>query len=184
MTTDIEKAAAQLARLRAQAEKAAGPLAAAEDALRSAKEAEATRRAERAAEYNRDFAATWRTRAESISDSGDTAKEAFLTALADEPWFAAYVEYRAARYKRGHVLTEAQRAQTALGEVVTVPEQRWYGAMLLEDIVSHAETEMGSVAGQAPGFAIRSTNARLLALGGSVGCASREVGTRLSKYFK
>ncbi|RSS53161.1 hypothetical protein EF909_27015 [Streptomyces sp. WAC01280] len=33
---------------------------------------------------------------------------------------------------RGHVLTEAQRAQTAPGEVVTVPEQRWYAVILLE----------------------------------------------------
>ncbi|MFJ6054245.1 hypothetical protein [Streptomyces sp. NPDC092307] len=148
MTMDIEKAAAQLARLRAQAEKAAGPLAAAEDALRCAEEAEATRRAERAAEYNREFAATWRTRADAVVDSGDAAQETFLTALTAEPWFAAYVEYRAARYKRGHVLTEAQRAQTALGEVVTVPEQRWYGAMLLEDIVSHAEREAAQVAAE------------------------------------
>ncbi|WP_405708026.1 hypothetical protein OG264_10375 [Streptomyces xanthophaeus] len=148
MTTEIEQAAAQVAKLRAQAEKAAGPLAAAEAALRSAEEAETTRRANRAAEYNRDFAATWRTRAESAADSGDEAKEAFLATLAAEPWFAAYVEYRAARYKRGHVLTEAQRAQSALGEVSTVPEQRWYGATLLEDIVTLVEKEAGKAAAE------------------------------------
>ncbi|QNE75641.1 hypothetical protein [Streptomyces finlayi] len=139
MTTDIQKAAERVAKLRAQAEKASAPLADAEAQLRAAQEAESARRAERAAEYNREVVETWRERADDATNSGDTARETFLAALSAEPWFAAYVEYRAARHKRGHVLTEAQRAQTALGEVQTVPEQRWYDAMLLEDMVSHAD---------------------------------------------
>ncbi|WHM36238.1 hypothetical protein [Streptomyces sp. BPTC-684] len=139
MATEIEKAAAQVAKLRAQAEKVSGPLADAEAQLRAAEEAETARRAERAEEYNREFAETWRGRADEAAHSGDAARERFVEALSAEPWFAAYVEYRAARYKRGHVLTEAQRAQSALGEYVTVPEQRWYDAQLLDEIVKAVE---------------------------------------------
>lgn len=139
MSTDIEKAAAQVAKLRAQAEKVAGPLADAEALLRAAEESETDRRSERATEYNREVVATWRERAADSAAAGDAARERFLDALSDEPWFAAYVEYRAARHKRGHVVTEAQRAQSALGEVSTIPEQRWYDARLLEEIVTHAD---------------------------------------------
>ncbi|MGW2588532.1 hypothetical protein ACWCYZ_46190 [Streptomyces virginiae] len=139
MSAEIEKAAAQVAKLRAQAEKVSGPLADAEALLRAAEEAETTRRTERAMDYNREVAATWRERAEAAANSGDAARDRFFDALSDEPWFAAYVEYRSARHKRGHVLTEAQRAQSALGEVSTIPDQRWYDAGLLEDIVSHAD---------------------------------------------
>lgn len=139
MATEIEKAAAQVEKLRAQAEKLSGPIAEAEAKLREAEEAESTRRAERAEVYNRKFAKTWPEQAEEAANSGDAARKRFFEALTAEPWFAAYVEYRAARYRRGHVLTEAQRAQTALSEDVTVPEQRWYDARLLEDLVSHAD---------------------------------------------
>ncbi|WP_338499293.1 hypothetical protein [Streptomyces sp. SJL17-4] len=148
MTTEIEKAAERVARLRAQAEKVSGPLADAEVQLRAAEEAEAARRADRAEEYNREFAGTWQARAEDAANSGDAARERFFEALSAEPWFAAYVEYRAARYKRGHVLTEAQRAQRALGEAVTAPEQRWYGAQILDEIVSAVESQAGEIGAQ------------------------------------
>ncbi|MCX5203906.1 hypothetical protein OG897_20915 [Streptomyces sp. NBC_00237] len=145
MATEIEKAAERVAKLRAQAEKVSAPLADAEAQLRAAHEAELVRRAERAAVYNRQVVETWRERADAAAHSGDTARETFLEALAVEPWFAAYVEYRAARHKRGHVLTEAQRAETALGEVPTVPEQRWYDARMLEEIVSHADSKAAAL---------------------------------------
>ncbi|WP_327413286.1 hypothetical protein [Streptomyces sp. NBC_01233] len=146
MSTEIEKAAAQVAKLRAQAEKVSGPLADAEALLQAAEESESARRAERATDYNREVVATYRERAEGAASSGHAARERFLAALSAEPWFAAYVEYRAARHKRGHVLTEAQRAQSALGEVSTVPEQRWYDARLLEDIVSNADKKAEELA--------------------------------------
>ncbi|MCM1968638.1 hypothetical protein [Streptomyces sp. G1] len=139
MSAEIEKAAAQVAKLRAQAEKVSGPLADAEALLQAAQESESARRAERAMDYNREVVATYRERAEDIVTAGDAARERFFEALNSEPWFAAYVEYRSSRHKRGHVLTEAQWAQSALGEVSTIPEQRWYDARLLEDIVSHAD---------------------------------------------
>ncbi|MER7123556.1 hypothetical protein ACFQL8_28290 [Streptomyces goshikiensis] len=146
MSTEIEKVAAQVAKLRAQAEKVSGPLADAEAMLKAAEDAEAVRRAERTTDYNRRVVETWRERADTAARSGDAARERFLDALAVESWFAAYVQYRAARHKRGHVLTEAQRAQSALGEVCTVPEQRWYDARLLEDIVSHAAKKASELA--------------------------------------
>ncbi|MEV8332597.1 hypothetical protein OG275_31140 [Streptomyces niveus] len=52
MTTEIEKAAERVAKLRAQAEKLSGPLADAQAQLQDAQEAELVRRAERSAEYN------------------------------------------------------------------------------------------------------------------------------------
>lgn len=141
MATEIEKAAAQVAKLRAQADKVSGPLAVAEAQLQAAREAEAARRAGRAEEYNREFVETWRERADEAAHSGDAARDRFVEALSAEPWFAAYVEYRAARYKRGHVMTEAEQSQRALGEEVTVPQQRWYDAQILEEILNQVEVQ-------------------------------------------
>lgn len=141
MATEIEKAAERVAKLRAQADKLSGPLADAQAQLQDAQDIEAARRAKRAASYNRRVATSWMERARIAADSGDDAHERFTELLSQEPWFAAYVEFRAARYKRGHVVTEAQRAQTALGEPVTAPEQRWYGAEILEDMVKEVEKQ-------------------------------------------
>uniref|UniRef100_A0AAU2V7L5 Uncharacterized protein n=1 Tax=Streptomyces sp. NBC_00003 TaxID=2903608 RepID=A0AAU2V7L5_9ACTN len=148
MATEIEKAAERVAKLRAQAEKVSAPLADAEAQLRAAEEAETARRVERAEEYNREFAETWRDQADDAANSGDTARETFIATLSAEPWFAAYVEYRAARYKRGHVITEAQRAQRALGEPVTAPEQRWYDAQILDEIVNAVERQAAQLGAQ------------------------------------
>ncbi|MFI8510431.1 hypothetical protein ACIGHB_04790 [Streptomyces sp. NPDC085460] len=145
MATEIEKAAERVAKLRAQAEKLSGPLADAQAQLDAAREAETARRNEREGEYNRNVVATWRDRADEAANSGDDAHARFLDALSAEPWFAAYVEYRSARYKRGHVLTEAQRAQTALREVVTVPEQRWYDAEILDEIQRAVEKQAAAL---------------------------------------
>ncbi|MFF9015752.1 hypothetical protein ACF09C_22655 [Streptomyces sp. NPDC014870] len=145
MADEIEKAAERVAKLRAQAEKLSGPLADAQAQLAAAREVEAVRRTEREATYNRNVVATWRDRADEAAHSGDDAHARFVKALSAEPWFAAYVEYRSARYKRGHVLTEAQRAQTALGEVVTVPEQRWYDAAILDEIQRAVESQAAAL---------------------------------------
>ncbi|EXU87850.1 hypothetical protein [Streptomyces noursei] len=139
MATEIEKAAERVAKLRAQAEKVSGPLVEAEAQLQAAEEAEAARRAERAEDYNREFVDSWRERADSVVASGDEFYDKFAEAISAEPWFQAYAEYRAARHKRGHVLTEAQRAQRALGETVTVPEPRWFAAEVVEDIAKLVE---------------------------------------------
>ncbi|MFF9341567.1 hypothetical protein ACF1CG_17725 [Streptomyces sp. NPDC014773] len=147
-TNEIEKAAERLAKLRAQAEKLSAPLADAQAQLEAAQEAEAARRAERGAVYDREFADTWQTRAEEAAHSGDDAQERFIEALSAEPWFAAYVEFRAARYRRGHVLTEAQRAQRSIGEPNTVPEQRWYDAQILDDIQRAVEEQAAEIGAQ------------------------------------
>lgn len=142
---EIEKAAERVAKLKDQAQKLSAPLADAQAQLEAAQEAEAARRADRAAVYNREVVKTWHERADEAAHSGDAARERFYEALSAEPWFAAYVEFRAARHKRRHVLDEAQRAQTALCQPVTVPEQRWYGPTLLEDIVSHADKKASEI---------------------------------------
>ncbi|MEU6295758.1 hypothetical protein [Streptomyces erythrochromogenes] len=145
---ELKRAAERVAKLKAQAEKLSAPLADAQAQLQAAQEAEAIRRAERAEVYDREFSQTWPARAQDAANSGDAARERFFEALHAEPWFAAYVEYRAARYKRGHVLTEAQRAQRALGEVVTVPEQRWYDAEIVDEIVRAVENQAGKIGAQ------------------------------------
>ncbi|MET9950772.1 hypothetical protein ABZ135_04380 [Streptomyces sp. NPDC006339] len=148
MATEIEKAAERVAKLRAQAEKLSGPLAEAQAQLNAAQEAEAARRKERESAYNREVSATWRKRADEAANSGEDAHARFMEALSAEPWFAAYVEYRSARYKRGHVITEAQRAQRALGEVVTVPEQRWHDAEILDEIQRAVENQAAALGAQ------------------------------------
>ncbi|MFD4532057.1 hypothetical protein ACFWNL_06265 [Kitasatospora sp. NPDC058397] len=146
MSAEIEKATERVAKLRAQIDKVSGPLADAEAQLRAAEDAEKARRAEREIEYSREFAGNWPERASEAANSGDDARQRFYDALSAEPWFAAYVEYRAARHKREYVLTEAQRAQRTIGEVVTVPEQRYYAAQILEEIVDRLEKESAQLA--------------------------------------
>ncbi|WP_203631775.1 hypothetical protein [Streptomyces halstedii] len=107
--------------------------------MEAAQEAEATRRAERGAVYDREFVDTWQDRANSAAHSGDDAHARFFELLSAEPWFAANIELRAARHKRRHVLDEAQRAQRAVQEVETVPEQRFYAIAILDAIESHAK---------------------------------------------
>ncbi|MFF4282422.1 hypothetical protein [Streptomyces kronopolitis] len=147
-TNEIQKAAERVAKLQAQAEKISTPLADAQAELEAAQDAEAARKAERGAVYDREFARTWRGRADEAANSGDDAHKRFYELLTAEPWFAAYVEYRAARHKRRHVLDEAQRAQRAIGEEVTVPEQRWYAAMILEDVQSEVEKRSAELGAQ------------------------------------
>ncbi len=98
MTNDVEKAADRVAELRAQIDKVSGPPASAEVQLRAAEEAETARRTAREVDYSRQFAQTWRDQADEAANSGDEARERFFEALAAEPWFAAHVEYRTARY--------------------------------------------------------------------------------------
>ncbi|MFJ3934699.1 hypothetical protein [Streptomyces sp. NPDC090029] len=148
MATEIEKAAERVAKLRAQADKLSGPLADAQAQLEAAQEAEAARRAERAADYDRQFVKNWMERADEAAHSGDDAHARFVEALSAEPWFAAYVEYRAARYRRMHVLTAAQSAQTALGDVVTVPEPRLYDAQILDEIRRAIEQQASALGAQ------------------------------------
>ncbi|WP_239085274.1 hypothetical protein [Streptomyces halstedii] len=58
------------------------------------------------------------------------------------------MEFRAARYRRGHVLNEAQRAQRSIGEPITVPEQRWYDAQILDTIQRAVEKQAAELGAQ------------------------------------
>ncbi|MGW4804124.1 hypothetical protein [Kitasatospora sp. NPDC004272] len=139
MNNDITRAADKLAKLRAQADKLAAPLADAEAALTAAQEVEQARRAERGAAYDREFVKTWREQADAHSARGRELHAEFLELLAAEPWFKAYVAHRAERHKREKILTAAQNAQTRLGQVVTVPAHRWYDLRFLEDLTSEVD---------------------------------------------
>ncbi|MEU3562312.1 hypothetical protein [Kitasatospora sp. NPDC006786] len=136
MSNDVTRAADKVAKLRAQADKFAAPLAEAEAALAAAQGAEQARRAERAAEYDRAFVKTWMEQADERSEQGKTLHAEFLELLSAEPWFQAYVAHRAERYKREKILIAAQNAQSHLGIVRTVPEPRRYDVRIIEDIAN------------------------------------------------
>ncbi|MFD8479067.1 hypothetical protein [Kitasatospora sp. NPDC059673] len=145
MNTDVSTAADKLAKLRAQADRLAGPMAHAEAALVVAQEVEQARRADRAAEYDRTFLKTWMAQAAERSDRGNELHAEFLELLSAEPWFQAYVAHRAERYKREKILTAAQSAQAHLGEARTVPEQRWYDLRIIEDITSAVDDAAAAI---------------------------------------
>ncbi|MFB8169993.1 hypothetical protein ACFC60_18790 [Kitasatospora purpeofusca] len=139
MNPDVSKAADKLAKLRAQSDKFAAPLAEAEAALAVAQEVETARQAERAAEYDRAFAASWRERAQQASDADKANRERFVELLAEEPWFMAYMASRAERYKREKIMHAAQRAQSATGQNLTVPDPRMYDLRLVDDLIETTE---------------------------------------------
>ncbi len=145
MNPDVSKAAEKLAKLRAQADKYATPLAEAQVALEAAQEAEAARQAERAAEYDRATVRAWRDDAAEASAAGNELHSRFKELLAEEPWFVAYVAHRAERYKREKIIHAAQRAQSALGDAPTIAEQRWYDLRIVEDIISEAEAQAAEI---------------------------------------
>jgi chromosome segregation ATPase len=148
MSSEINKAAEKLAKLQAQAEKYSGPLAEAQAALETARKAEAERQAERRKQYSRDYLKTYRERADAVVEEGNAEYEKFKELISAEPWFVAFAKYRAARDKRRHILDSAQRAQNVLGEVITVPESRWYESTLINDLVSLADKLAGEFGGE------------------------------------
>ncbi|GGW18660.1 hypothetical protein GCM10018980_58460 [Streptomyces capoamus] len=138
--TDAKLQKAREAALKAQRELEALEAAEAEKAARLAAE-----RDERARDYDRRTVGNWRADEEENRKAEGEALEHFLTLVSDEPWFAAFVEYRAYRYKRGHILTAAQNAQTQLGESVTVPENQLYDSSLIGDLVALADRKAAEV---------------------------------------
>ncbi|MCT9108309.1 hypothetical protein N4G69_22190 [Streptomyces mirabilis] len=137
---------AKLQRARAAAEKAAQELAALE-AEESAKAAQiAAERAAREIEYAHRVKETWRAEEEQNSEAEKAARARFYELVAEEPWFVAFAEYRAHRFKRGHILNTAQGAQSRLGETVTVPENRIYDATIMDDVINAAEQRAREIA--------------------------------------
>ncbi|GAA2799034.1 hypothetical protein GCM10010441_25080 [Kitasatospora paracochleata] len=113
MSTDVSKAADTVAKLRAQADKFAAPLAEAEAALAVAQDTQQARCAERAAEHDQEFLTTWSTQAADRSARGNELHTEFLELLSAEQWLRAYVAHRAERYKREKVIIAAQNAQAS-----------------------------------------------------------------------
>ncbi|NEA44522.1 hypothetical protein [Streptomyces sp. SID11385] len=139
MNNDIQKAAERVAKLRAQADKLSAPLDDALAQLEKAERAEEDRRALRAENYDTRVAATYKDRLQEMTESAHAARERFFEALSGEPWFAGYVEYRSARHKREYILSEARAAQRNLGQVCTVPDQRWTDNRFADDLLEHLE---------------------------------------------
>lgn len=154
MSTDITKAAEKLAKLRAQAEKVAGPLAEAEDQLRAAEQAEATRQAERGLEFDRRRLDTYETESDTLMVTDEDHRAHLRALLMDEPWFMAIVEFRASRFKRAEIHDAARSAAHRLGEDVRVPDVPWRDSRFLEFIVDESDRlarEMGQEFAQARG---------------------------------
>ncbi|CAL9571050.1 hypothetical protein SUDANB171_04818 [Streptomyces sp. enrichment culture] len=139
MNNEIQKAAERVAKLRAQADKLSGPIDDALAQLEKAERAEEDRRAVRAENYDTRVVATYKDRLQDMTESAHAARERFFEALSGEPWFAAYVEYRSARHKREHILSEATAAQRNLGQVCTVPDQRWTDNRFADDLLEYLE---------------------------------------------
>ncbi|MFI0982468.1 hypothetical protein ACH4SP_36355 [Streptomyces sp. NPDC021093] len=113
--TNLETLAAKVAKLRASAEKSASPLAAAEAELHAAQEAEAARQDERSKAYDARVFDNRYQDAESVRRSGTGPQERFRELLGAEPWFQAWAQMRAARYRAWDVSVEAQNAAVNTG---------------------------------------------------------------------
>ncbi|NGO06743.1 hypothetical protein G5C60_03450 [Streptomyces sp. HC44] len=100
--TDAKALRAKVEKLRAEAEKKANPLAQAEAALAEAETQLARQREERAQEFEQRTANTWQAEAQRLHTEHRHAMRRFTELLAEEPWFAAFLEARAARWKHIH----------------------------------------------------------------------------------
>lgn len=140
MNSDISRAAQKVPRLKEQAEKLSAPPADAEAELRAAEEAEAARRHERRAVYERQTLDTWREEAAKTAEAAREPMLRFRELLAQEPWAIAWAEARAARFNRQKIHTEAQNAAAFLGEDMSpIPELRWVDPSLMDDVLSVVE---------------------------------------------
>ncbi|MET7976715.1 hypothetical protein ABZW44_27455 [Streptomyces mirabilis] len=139
--TDVKLQKAREAHAKAQRELEALEAAEAAKAATLAAEREA-----REIEYAQQVKETWRAEEEANSVAEKAARARFHELVAEEPWFVAFAEYRAHRFKRGHILNAAQGAQSRLGETATVPENRIYDATIAEDIINAAEQRAGEIA--------------------------------------
>lgn len=115
--TDMQALRAKVDKLRAEAEKKANPLALAEAALVEA-EAELKRQREaRAREFDQGIADKWEAEARQLHTDHRHAMGRFTELLAKEPWFVAFLEARAARWKHIHYVQLGRSAHyRATGE--------------------------------------------------------------------
>jgi hypothetical protein len=137
---------AKLQKARAAAEKAAQELAALEAAEAEKAATLAAERDAREIEYAHRVKETWRAEEEANSEAEKAARARFYELVSNEPWFVAFAEYRAHRFKRGHILTAAQDAQNRLGETATIPENRIYDATIMDDVINAAEQRANEIA--------------------------------------
>ncbi|WP_370411626.1 hypothetical protein [Streptomyces fradiae] len=137
---NIETLAAKVAKLRAAAEKSTSPLAAAEAELAAAQEAENARQEERSKAYDARVYDERHQAAEDARKSADEPRERFARLMAEQPWFQAWAEMRAARYRAWDVSVEAQNAAVNAGEDYNaVPNVTVGEADLIGDLASLAD---------------------------------------------
>ncbi|MEE1803909.1 hypothetical protein PUR57_35455 [Streptomyces sp. JV176] len=114
--TNIESLAAKVAKLRATVEKSVSPLAAAEAELSAAREAEQVRQEDRSKAYDSRVFGNRHQDAQEASETAREPRERFERLVAEQPWFQAWADMRAARYRAWDISVEAQNAAVNAGE--------------------------------------------------------------------
>ncbi|MEU0100992.1 hypothetical protein [Streptomyces sp. NPDC006267] len=144
---NIETLAAKVAKLRAAAEKSTSPLAAAEAELAAAQEAETARQEERSKEYDARVFDQRHQAAETAHRSATEPRARFQQLIAEQPWFQAWADMRAARYRAWDVAVEAQNAAVNAGEDYNaVPNVTVGEADLIGDLTRLADERAREIA--------------------------------------
>ncbi|MEV0275957.1 hypothetical protein AB0I22_06155 [Streptomyces sp. NPDC050610] len=144
---NIENLSAKVAKLRAAAEKSVSPLAAAEAELAAAQEAENTRREERGKVYDARTFDARHLAAEDARNSSEEPRTRFERLIAEQPWFTAWAEMRAARYRAWDISVEAQNAAVNTGaDYMSVPNVTVGEADLIGDLTRLADEQARRIA--------------------------------------
>lgn len=144
---NIETLSAKVAKLRAAAEKSTSPLAAAEAELAAAQEAKNARQEARSRAYDARVYCERHEAAERARKSADEPRERFTRLIAEQPWFHAWAEFRAARYRAWDVAVEAQNAAVNAGEDYNaVPNVTIGEADLIGDLTTLADAMAREIA--------------------------------------
>ncbi|MGW7555532.1 hypothetical protein, partial [Streptomyces rimosus] len=145
--TNLEALNAKVAKLRATAEKHASPLAEAEAELAAAQEAEHARQEERSKAYDARVYDERHQAADDARKSADEPRARFERLVAEQPWFQAWAEVRAARYRAWDISVEAQNAAVNAGEDYSaVPNVTIGEADLIGDLTQLADERAREIA--------------------------------------
>ncbi|MFF3455928.1 hypothetical protein ACFYXH_16735 [Streptomyces sp. NPDC002730] len=144
---NIETLTARVERLRATAEKSTSPLAIAEAELAAAQEAETARQNERSKAYDSRVFDNRHEVAENARNSADEPRERFARLIAEQPWFQAWADMRAARYRAWDTSVEAQNAAVHTGaDYMSVATVNVGEADLLGELVRLADERARTIA--------------------------------------
>lgn len=144
--SDLAELQSQAAAADAERSRLAIELAQAEAEAESRAMAAMTRREAEVAAATAEWLQSYDEQAEALQAEETRLRQAFLDELADAPWARAWVAYRAARWRRQNLSTDAHNAGSRLGHDRLTFELPYRDPRLLSDLVDHLETAARSVA--------------------------------------